>query len=111
MFGEGLLGATKFLVLALGVLYVAAALGGAWLIDFGTTRDLVLWLAFLGCGAVLMFAGQFVVRAGGVVRGPRLRRRRARWNPARVDAHRPARGRGRRDVQHRARAATAACCA
>ena len=64
MFGEGLLGATKFLVLALGVLYVAAALGGAWLIDFGTTRDLVLWLAFLGCGAVLMFAGQFVVRAG-----------------------------------------------
>ena len=64
MSGEGLGAATKFLVLALSVLYVAAALGGFAVVDFDTTRDVVLWLAFLLVGAGLMLLGQLAAPAG-----------------------------------------------
>ena len=47
---EGLASATRFLVLALSVLYAVAALG-ALLIDFDSTRDVVLWISLLLVGA------------------------------------------------------------
>jgi len=62
----GLASSTKFLVLALSVLYLVAAVGGLALFDFETTRDVMLWLGFLVAGAVLMVLGQL-----GVPRGPR----------------------------------------
>jgi hypothetical protein len=66
MRGEGLASATRFLVLALGALYALAAVAGALLIDFGTTRDVVLWLGFLLCGAALLLTGQLLVRPGAL---------------------------------------------
>lgn len=66
MSSDGLASSTRFLVLALGVLYFVAAIGGLFLFDFETTRDTVLWLGFLIGGAVLMVLGQL-----GVPRGPR----------------------------------------
>jgi hypothetical protein len=65
MSGEGLATTTRFLVLALGVLYVIAALGGFAVLDFGTTRDVVLWVSFLLVGAGLMFLGQLALPPGG----------------------------------------------
>jgi hypothetical protein len=64
MSGEGLASATKFLVLALSALYVVAALGGLAVIDFDTTRDVVLWLTFLLVGAGLMLLGQLALPPG-----------------------------------------------
>ena len=64
MSGEGLASATRYLVLALSLLYGFAALGGLVLIDFDTTRDIVLWLVLLGAGAALMLVGQLAAPAG-----------------------------------------------
>jgi hypothetical protein len=66
MSSGGLASSTRFLVLALSVLYLIAAVGGLILFDFETTRDIVLWLGFLLAGAVLMVLGQL-----GVPRGAR----------------------------------------
>ena len=65
MSSDGLASATNFLVLALSVLYLVAALGGLALFDFDTMRDTLLWLGVLIAGAVLMLLGQL-----GVPRGP-----------------------------------------
>jgi hypothetical protein len=64
MSGEGLASTTRFLVIALSVLYVVAALGGFAVVDFGTTRDVVLWLSFLLVGAGLMLLGQLALPPG-----------------------------------------------
>ena len=66
MSSGGLASSTKFLVLALSVLYLVASVGGLVLFDFETTRDTVLWLGFLVGGATLMVLGQL-----GVPRGAR----------------------------------------
>ena len=60
---EGLASATRFLVLALSVLYAVAALG-ALLIDFDSTRDVVFWISLLLVGAGLMLVGQLVAPPG-----------------------------------------------
>ena len=65
MGGQGLGSATKFLVIALSVLYVVGAIAGAAVLDFDTTRDLVLWLGFLLVGATLMLAGQLALPPSG----------------------------------------------
>jgi len=62
--GHGLVSATRFLVLALAVLYAIAAVGGLALIDFDTTRDIALWMGLLLAGAVLMIVGQLFVPRG-----------------------------------------------
>ena len=64
MLGEGLASATRFLVLAMSVLYLVAALGGPVLIDFDSTRDVVLWVGLLVSGAGLMLVGQLLLPAG-----------------------------------------------
>lgn len=61
----GLASATRLLVVALSLLYLTAALAGVLWIDFDTTRDLVLWLAFLCSGAALMLIGELAARAPG----------------------------------------------
>ena len=66
MSSAGLASATKFLVLALAVLYVVGALAGLILFDFDTTRDTLLWVGFLVGGAVLMVVGHL-----GLPRGAR----------------------------------------
>ena len=63
MSSEGLASATRFLVLALSVLYVVGALG-ALFIDFDSTRDVVFWISLLVVGAALMLVGQLVVPPG-----------------------------------------------
>jgi hypothetical protein len=62
--GSGLASATRFLVIALGLLYALAAVGGLALVEFEHTRDIVLWSAFLAVGAVLLLVGQLLVRPG-----------------------------------------------
>jgi hypothetical protein len=69
MGGEGLATTTRFLVLALAVLYVLCAIGGAMLIDFATTRDIVLWALLLAGGAALMLAGQLFAPPGRTAAG------------------------------------------
>ena len=64
MGGEGLASATRFLVLALSVLYVAAAVAGGFLIEFDSTRDNVTWSALLVVGAALMLVGQLLLPPG-----------------------------------------------
>ena len=64
MRGQSLASATKFLVIALGLLYALAAVGGLALVEFEHTRDIVLWTAFLAVGAALLLAGQLLVRPG-----------------------------------------------
>ena len=64
MSGEGLASATRFLVLALSILYGVAAVGGLLLLDFDTTRDIILWLVLLIGGAALMLVGQLAAPAG-----------------------------------------------
>ena len=61
---EGLASATRFLVIALSLLYGLAAVVGLVLLDFDTTRDIVLWLVLLSVGAVLMLVGQLATPAG-----------------------------------------------
>jgi hypothetical protein len=51
-------------VLALSVLYLAGTVGGLVLLDFDSTRDIVLWIAFLVVGAVLMLVGQLALPRG-----------------------------------------------
>ena len=63
---QSLASATRFLVIALGVLYALAAVGGLALVDFGSTRDIVLWTAFLAVGAALLFVGQLLVHRGAM---------------------------------------------
>ena len=64
MSGEGLASATRFLVLALSVLYLLGALGGPVLIDFDSTREVVVWIALPVVGAALMLVGQLLVSPG-----------------------------------------------
>ena len=64
MSGNGLAAATRFLVLALSVLYALAAIAGLVLVNFGSTRDRVLWTLLLLGGAALLAAGQFLVHGG-----------------------------------------------
>jgi|SRR3990172_1015089 len=61
---DGLASATRFLVLALSVLYALAGVAGLAFIDFDTTRSVVLWVAFLAAGAALMLVGQLAAPAG-----------------------------------------------
>jgi len=49
---------TRILALVLAGIYALAALGGL-LADFDTTRDTVLWVGFLGVGAVLILLGPY----------------------------------------------------
>ena len=99
--------ATRFLVLVLSVLYALAAIGGVALLDFDTTRDLVLW------ARVPPRRSRAAARRparwsppGDTVGGARLARRGPRRPPALLDAHRAGRSRRRDRLQHRARAAT-----
>ncbi len=62
---DELASATRFLVLALSILYVLGALGGVLLLDFDATRDVVLWIALLLVGAALMLVGQLAIPPGG----------------------------------------------
>jgi hypothetical protein len=64
MKGDGLAGATRFLVLALSALYVLAAIAGLALVNFSSTRDLVLWTLLLVAGAGLLAAGQLLAPPG-----------------------------------------------
>jgi hypothetical protein len=64
MGGDGLASATRFLVFALSVLYVAATLGGVMFLSFDSTRDTVLWVGFLAAGAALMMLGQLALPRG-----------------------------------------------
>ena len=61
---DGLASATRFLVLALSLLYGLAALAGLAFIEFDTTRDIVLWLVLLLAGAALMLVGQLAIPTG-----------------------------------------------
>ena len=65
MGGEGLVSATRFLVLALSALYALAAVGGFALVDFDNTTSRVLWLVLLLAGAGLMLLGQLTLPPSG----------------------------------------------
>ena len=65
MSGEGLVSATRFLVLALSALYALAAVGGFALVDFDNTTSRVLWLVLLLAGAGLMLLGQLTLPPSG----------------------------------------------
>ena len=65
MTGDGLAAATRFLVLALSALYALAAVAGLFLVNFSSTRDLLLWTLLLLTGAALLAAGQLLVQNGG----------------------------------------------
>ena len=69
MSGTGLASAMRFLVIALSALYALAAVAGLFLLDFETTQDIVLWLAFLTGGIALMLVGQLAVPAGWMSAG------------------------------------------
>ena len=66
MRGQNLAPSTRFLVIALGLLYALAAVGGLALVEFENTRDIVLWTVFLAVGAALLLAGRFLVRPGAL---------------------------------------------
>jgi hypothetical protein len=61
---EGLPAATRFLVIALSLLYATAAVAAPILTDFGSTRDVVVWIALLLAGAALLLAGQLLTPPG-----------------------------------------------
>ena len=61
---DGLAAATRFLVLALSALYVLAAVAGLALVNFSSTRDLVLWTVLLLVGAAFLAAGQLLLPPG-----------------------------------------------
>jgi hypothetical protein len=69
MSGDGLASATRFLVLALSILYGLAAVVGLALLDFDTTREIVFWLVLLSAGAALMLVGQLAAPAGWLSAG------------------------------------------
>ena len=64
MRGQSLASSTRFLVIALALLYALAAVGGLALLEFENTRDIVLWTVLLAVGAALLLAGRFLVRPG-----------------------------------------------
>ena len=64
MSGDGLAAATRFLVLAMSALYALAAVAGLVVVDFDSTKDLVLWTVLLLGGAALLAAGQLLLRTG-----------------------------------------------
>ena len=66
MRGQSLASSTRFLVIALGLLYGLAAIGGLALVEFENTRDIVLWTVLLAVGAALRLAGRFLVRPGAL---------------------------------------------
>jgi hypothetical protein len=61
---DGLAAATRFLVLALSALYLLAAIAGLALVNFSSTRDLVLWTVLLLVGAAFLAAGQLLLPTG-----------------------------------------------
>jgi hypothetical protein len=61
---DGLPAATRFLVLALSALYVLAAIAGLALVNFSSTRDVVLWTVLLLVGAAFLAAGQLLLPTG-----------------------------------------------
>jgi hypothetical protein len=63
---EGLPSATRFLVIALSLLYALAAVAGPFLIDFHSTGAVVLWIAPLLVGAALLLAGQLLTPPGAL---------------------------------------------
>ncbi len=63
---EGLPAATRFLVIALSLLYALAALAGPVLVDFGSTRDVVLWMVLLLSGAAFLLVGQLLTPSGTI---------------------------------------------
>ena len=65
MSGDGLVSATKFLVLALCAFYALAAVVGAVAIEFDTTASRVLWLVLLLGGAALLLVGQLALPPSG----------------------------------------------
>jgi uncharacterized membrane protein len=66
MRGQSLASSTRFLVIALALLYALAAVGGLALVEFENTRDIVLWTVLLAVGAALLLAGRFLVRPGAL---------------------------------------------
>ena len=64
MGGEGLASATRFLVLALSVLYVAAAIAGPILVEFDSTRNIIVWIVVLFFSAASMLVGQLAIPPG-----------------------------------------------
>ena len=65
MSGDGLVSATKFLVLALGAFYALAAVVGVVAIEFDSTASRALWLVLLLLGAALMLVGQLALPPSG----------------------------------------------
>ena len=63
MRGTGLASATRFLVIVLSVLYVAAAIAGPFLLDWSPARD-TLWVAVLLGGAAAMAVAEFALPRG-----------------------------------------------
>jgi hypothetical protein len=63
MGSEGLASATRFLVLALSVLYVASAVVGPFVVDV-PVGEIVLAIVALIVGAGLMLVGQLVLQRG-----------------------------------------------
>jgi hypothetical protein len=61
---NGLVSATRYLVIALSFFYVLAAVAGLTLIDFDTTSSIALWVALLIIGAGLMLVGELAAPAG-----------------------------------------------
>jgi hypothetical protein len=62
---DGLAAATRFLVSVLSALYTLAAIAGLMLVDFDSTRDLVLWTVRLPTGT----ASAALVSLGAVLGG------------------------------------------
>ncbi|HET9507576.1 MAG TPA: hypothetical protein VFO81_06510 [Gaiellaceae bacterium] len=63
MSGRNLASATRFLVVVLGVLYVAAAVAGPFLFDWSAARD-TLWVVLLVGGALAMAVAEFALPRG-----------------------------------------------
>jgi hypothetical protein len=63
MSGGSLASATRYLVVVLGVLYVATAIAGPFLFDWSPARD-ALWVAVLVGGAAAMAVGEFALPRG-----------------------------------------------
>ena len=64
MGSEGLASATRFLVLVLSVLYAAAAIAGPIIVEFDSTRNIVLWIVLLFVSAASMLVGQLLLPPG-----------------------------------------------
>jgi len=63
MSGSSLASATRFLVVVLSVLYVAAAVAGPFLFDWSSARN-TLWVAVLVGGALAMVVAEFALPRG-----------------------------------------------